>query len=50
MLGRIYGPMRKTFSTTAGILVSFYFYGLLFLLNIAYIVVNYLLMRFLPRF
>lgn len=42
-------PLRKAYSTTAGFLIGFYFYGLLWSLNVGYIFVNYLFMRCFER-
>ena len=42
-------PMRKAWSTTCGLFIGFYFYGLNFIVNIGCIFGNYLLMRFLER-
>ena len=50
ILGQISSiPARKAFSSTAGLTISFFFYGLLCFLDLGYILVNYLLMRCLPR-
>ena len=50
ILGQIESTSRKkVFSTVSGFLISLFFYGLLLGFNIAYILGNYLLMRFLPR-
>jgi len=42
-------PLRKTFSTVSGFSVGFHFYGLLYFLNIVYVLVSYLLMRCCSR-
>ena len=47
ILGQISGSIgaRKAFSSLAGLTIGFYFYGLLFFLNLGYVLVNYVLMR-----
>ena len=41
--------MRKIWATTCGLLIASYYYGLNFIFNIGYILVNYLLMMCLER-
>lgn len=40
---------RKVFSTCFGIFIGFYFYGLLFFLNICLVLISYAYLVFLPR-
>ena len=41
--------LRKVWSTASGLAIGFYFYGINYILNIGYILVNYLLMSFFER-
>lgn len=50
VLGQIKSSfLRKLWSTTTGFAIGFFFYGYLWVLNIGFVLVNYLLMRCLPR-
>ena len=42
-------PVRKFFSSTLGLYLGFYMYGRIFIWNVVFVVVNYLLMRLFPR-
>ena len=41
--------LRKLWSTTSGLAIGFYFYGINYILNIGYVLVNYLLMACFER-
>ena len=41
--------LRKVWSTASGLAIGFYFYGINYILNIGYVLVNYLLMRCFER-
>jgi len=50
VLGQIeYAPTRKVFSTCFGIFIGFFFYGLLFFLNVFLVFVCYAYLALLPR-
>lgn len=42
-------PVRKFLSSTLGLYLGFYMYGRIFIWNVAFVLVNYLLMRLFPR-
>jgi len=50
VLGQIQDVLlRKVWSTSTGLFVGFFIYGGQYWWNIAFVLINYLLMRFLPR-